>query len=341
MTFRVLGPDGAALGHGKDLAALQAELSPALADLVSAGAGALEHSGLTNWPVLSAESGASPGEIPRSHDQLRDGRIVRGYPALVDEDGSVALRVLTDATAAGSAMWTGTRRLLLIACPPPTRAALAGLSNREKLALAAAPHAGGAELFEDCAAACIDVLIRARGGPPWDSVGFSELLGAVRAELPSRMAGVVFEVVKILTVAQEVDVALAMNRTSPFPMAVADMRAQYDALLGPGFVASSGVDQLKHLPRYLRGISRRLERLPADPARDRARQSTVAQLSREYAEFREALPSARRDDPDVVEIRWLLEELRISLFAQQLGTSGPVSEKRILRAMDDAEARGT
>jgi ATP-dependent helicase HrpA len=150
---------------------------------------------------------------------------------------------------------------------------------------------------------------------------------------------VVADVVSILTVAQDVDTALAAATRGPFAAAVADMRAQYDGLLYPGFVTATGATRLGQLPRYLRGIGRRLERLPADPVRDAARMATVTQLSREYAQFRTALPAARRDDPDVREIRWQFEELRISLFAQALGTPRPVSEKRILAAMDAAESR--
>jgi ATP-dependent helicase HrpA len=161
----------------------------------------------------------------------------------------------------------------------------------------------------------------------------------VRAELPATLRRVVADVVTILTVAQEVDSALAAAARGPFAAAVADMRAQYGGLLYPGFVTATGAARLDQLPRYLRGIARRLDRLPADPARDAARMGTIAQLSREYAQFRAALPPARREDPDVRDIRWQLEELRISLFAQTLGTARPVSEKRILAAMDAAESR--
>jgi ATP-dependent helicase HrpA len=291
----------------------------------------LERTGLRDWPA--------DGAIPTTHEHLRDGQVVRGYPALVDEHGTVALRVLTDPEAARTAMWAGTRRLLLTQVPPPVKAVLGELSNRAKLALAAAPHADGAALFADCADAAVDAILAAHGGPARDAAGFQALVRAVRAELPTGLRAVMTDVVTILTVAQEVDAALAAAARGPFAGAVADMRAQYDGLLHPGFVTAAGAAQLAELPRYLRGIARRLERLPADPARDTARMGTVTQLSREYAQFRDALPATRRQDPDVRDIRWLLEELRVSLFAQTLGTPRPVSEKRILAAMDAAESR--
>ncbi|HEY2832687.1 MAG TPA: ATP-dependent RNA helicase HrpA [Sporichthyaceae bacterium] len=334
-TFRVCDDSGAVLAVGKDLAALRNELEPALQELVAAGTDALERTGLRGWPP----TGAAGGAIPDTHEQLRDGQVVRGYPALVDENGTVALRVLTDAETARAAMWSGTRRLVQTQVPPPIKAVLGELSNPAKLALAAAPHATGATLLADCADAAVDAIMAAHGGPARDAAGFAALVQAVRAELPAGLRRVVANVGTILTVAQEVDTALAAAARGPFAAPVTDMRAQYDGLLFPGFVTATGAAHLGQLPRYLRGIARRLERLPADPVRDEARMGTVTQLSREYAQFRTALPAARRDDPDVRDIRWQLEELRISLFAQTLGTAGPVSEKRILAAMDAAESR--
>ncbi len=330
-TFRILDDAGAVLGTGKDLPALRRELEPDLQALLAAGANALERAGLRGWPGDEV--------LPDSTEYVRDGQVVRGFPALVDEAGVVALRVLTDADAARVAMWAGTRRLLLTEVPAPIKAVLGELSNAAKLALAAAPHANGTALFADCADAATDAILAAHGGPVRDPAAFAGLVRAVRAELPAALRRVVADVVSILTVAQDVDAALAAAARGPFAAAVADMRAQYDGLLYPGFVTATGAAQLGQLPRYLRGIARRLDRLPADPVRDAARMGTITQLAREYAQFRAALPAVRLNDADVRDIRWQLEELRISLFAQTLGTVRPVSEKRILAAMDAAESR--
>jgi ATP-dependent helicase HrpA len=326
MTFRVEDERGRALGEGKDLAALATDLAPRVASMVAAGAAALEQPALSGWPKLT--------ELPLTHEYVHDGRVVAGYPALVDEDGTAALRVLPDPDAARAAMTPGIRRLLLSEVSPPVKQVLARLPNRAKLALAAAPYANGSALFADCADAAVDAIVRDHGGPVRDAAGYAALLAAVRAGLPARFETIVGHVVTILTVAQEVDAALARAPESP---AVTDMRAQYAGLLYPGFVAATGADRLPHLTRYLRGIGRRLDKF--EPDRDTARMATVTQLAREYADFVAALPPSRRRDDDVVAIRWMLEELRISLFAQALGTAYPVSEKRILAAMDAAEAR--
>src|SRR5262249_19140177 len=152
-------------------------------------------------------------------------------------------------------------------------------------------HTNGSALFADCADAAVDAIVRRHGGPTRTAAGYAVLRAAVRAELPTTFEAVVRDVVTILTVAQEVDAALARAAASP---AVADMRAQYAALLHPGFVAEAGADRLPNVARYLRGIGRRLDKF--DPDRDAARMATVAQLAREYAEFVEHLPPARRTD---------------------------------------------
>ncbi len=112
------------------------------------------------------------------------------------------------------------------------------------------------------------------------------------------------------------------------------MREQLFALIKPGFVTATGVSRLDDLPRYLRGIGRRLEKLPANPARDRAWMQTVHDVRTEYDELLGSLPPHRREATDVAEIRWMIEELRISLFAQDLRTPRPVSDVRLYRAMD-------
>jgi ATP-dependent helicase HrpA len=113
------------------------------------------------------------------------------------------------------------------------------------------------------------------------------------------------------------------------------MRTQLVALVRPGFVTATGVPRLRDLPRYLRGIGIRLERLPGNPARDRSWMEQVHEVRAEYDDLLARLPPHRRGSPEVLEVRWMIEELRISLFAQELRTPYPVSPVRIYRALDD------
>ena len=132
------------------------------------------------------------------------------------------------------------------------------------------------------------------------------------------------------TVGARLDVA----RADAVRPAVADMRRQLSRLIFPGFVTAMGYRRLPHLTRYLRGMERRLDKLPENPARDAASMAIARRAEQAYREAVAGLPAARRTDSDVADVRWMLEELRVSLFAQTLGTQAPVSENRILAALD-------
>jgi ATP-dependent helicase HrpA len=112
------------------------------------------------------------------------------------------------------------------------------------------------------------------------------------------------------------------------------MRAQLAALIYPGFIAETGARRLPDLARYLRAISRRLEKAPLDPGRDADRMAVVQRVTDAYQRNTADLPAASRGGPDARAVRWMIEELRVSLFAQSLGTPAPVSEQRILAALD-------
>ena len=117
-------------------------------------------------------------------------------------------------------------------------------------------------------------------------------------------------------------------------LALSDIKAQMSGLVYRGFVTGNGWKRLGDTLRYLHGIERRLEKLPVDPHSDRARMLKVQAMEQARQSWLNKLPATRRHDSDVEEIRWMIEELRISYFAQQLGTPFPISEKRIQQAME-------
>jgi ATP-dependent helicase HrpA len=203
-----------------------------------------------------------------------------------------------------------------------------------KLAMSRHPYPGTDALLEDCAAAAADQLIIDAGGPAWDEAGFARLLEAGRADLAARTADVVALVARALGEAHQVESSLAGTPSPPVRAAFADLRAQLSGLVYRGFVADTGARRLPDLVRYLRGMSRRLEKMPDSLGRDAERMAVIEQVTGDYQQTLADLPPARRGDPDVREVRWMIEELRVSLFAQTLGTSGPVSERRIERALD-------
>jgi ATP-dependent helicase HrpA len=237
-----------------------------------------------------------------------------------------------------SQMWRGTRRLLRLNIPSPMKHLNRNLSNQSKLVLTRNPHGSVAALLEDCVDCAVDTLMARASGPAWDEAGFAVLLERVRSGLNATVLAVLREVENVLRAAHDVEAKLASTRGDALAGSLADMRAQLDGLVHPGFVTGTGYDRLPDLVRYLRGIERRLEKLPGDPARDGERLREVGWLRGEYDAVLAELEPGTEPTAELAEIRWMLEELRISFFAQALRTAYPVSVKRVLRALDAAAA---
>ncbi|MEO6882096.1 MAG: ATP-dependent RNA helicase HrpA, partial [Mycobacteriaceae bacterium] len=321
MTFRVVGADGETVGEGKNLELLRRELAPRVRTAVSAAAAGLERSGLSRWSV---------GELPRTVTHTVGGQTVRGYPALVDDGDSVAVRVLPSAAEQQRASAAGVRRLLLLGVASPNRAVVGGMSNAAKLALGQNPHGSVAALLADCTDAAVDALVVEAGGPVWDEAAFTALSAHVRVNLVPTVAAVLAVVQPLLVAAQSARLAVSGARGE----AARDVAAQLDSLVHPGFVAATGVAHLRDVVRYLTAARRRLEALPASADRDRAGMVVLARVQGELDTLRAALAPERREDPDVTAVGWMVQELRVSLFAQAVGTAQPISEKRIYKAID-------
>jgi ATP-dependent helicase HrpA len=324
--FRIEDERGALVAFGDDLEALRVEVRPRLREELAAAAAPLERSGLRDWTI---------GELPQVVALPGTGQAVRGYPALVDEGDSVGVRVLETPAAQRAAMHAGTRKLLALNAPSPIRHVQGRLSNAAQLALAAAPHGSPRAVLEDATIAALEDLIAAAGGPAWDEPGFVRLRDHVAGDLADRTAQVVGAAVAILEAAREVERRL--DAVAPAPAlapAREDVQRQLGRLVFPGFLAATGARRLPDVERYLRAAARRLERLPQAPAPDLDRMRAIHELEGEYRRRVDALPPGRPLPPELREVRWLLEELRVSHFAQALGTRGQVSAKRIRRLLE-------
>ena len=288
--------------------------------MLSEAAGGITRTGLTSWNF---------GELPKV---FRDGTVV-AYPALADAGATVDVRLFETQDAARAAMWAGTRRLILLGAPSPVKSIAGGLSTRAKLALSHNPHGGVAAMFADCVNCAADYLMAEAGGPAWDREGFERLSASVRVR-PARGDRRGGDPGGGGAAAGPLGRRPAGRELCRPPAARRGRHARAAAgLIYPGFVAATGYRRLPHLTRYLRGIERRLDKLPENPARDAANMAIAQRTEQAWRQAVADLPAARRDQPDVTEVRWMLEELRVSLFAQTLGTQAPVSENRILAAL--------
>lgn len=366
VSFKVVDTQGKALDEGKDLAALQERLAPAtrraIAESLGAtprttapqsrgnskspgrsggnvpassaggnaagsGTGFTEQSGLTEWAF---------GTVQRQVSNTVNGHMVTGYPALVDEGTSVALRVFQTSSEQLEAMRGGVIRLLALRVPAPDRYVLEHLNNTEKLTFSQNPHGSVSALIADCALAAVDKLTPAE--LPWDRASFDALYEQVRAELIDTVFSVTAVVERVLASTRRIEKQLKGTTSLALISALNDVRSQLEQLVFPGFVARTGYKQLSQLPRYLAAIEKRLEKLPGNVQRDGLSMAAVQRLEDDYDDAVSALLPGRRVGAELTQVRWMIEELRVSLFAVELGTAYSVSEKRIRAVLNKALA---
>jgi ATP-dependent helicase HrpA len=333
VTFRILDERGRTLAEGKDLAALKERLKSKLKVTLSDAASGIERTGLRRWDF---------GAVPRTFARERSGLSVRAYPGLSDARDSVAIRLFESEAEQQRGMWEGTRRLLLLNLPSPVKYVLDRQSYQAKLALSNSPHGSAAALFDDCLACAVDKLMADNGGPVWDQEGFASLYDAVRADLHGTVEDTVAKVAEVLAVAHELDGRIRRTSNPAVLPALTDVKAQLAALVFPGFVTATGWARLPDLLRYLRAIERRLDKLASETARDSERMRRLEQVQAAYEQAKEKVARDARAEGSLSvaaeeglrQIRWMIEELRVSYFAQVLGTPGPISDKRILKAIE-------
>ena len=324
MHVTVLGVAGEVLATGDDLDALREQLASQLRRTLAAAAPSLAREGLREWPG---------GRLPRSIEMERDGAQIVGYPALVDTDGTVAVRILATPAEQHAAMRLGTRRLLLLTVASPARAVLDTLPARDKLALARDTDGRAADAVRDSISAAVDALVEEAGGPAWDAESFNLLRDYVAARLAPHAAELLRTAAEIHQLAHEVRDALVGEPPDILRASYDDMRVQLAALVSVDVATRVGSERLGHLPRYLRAMQQRLERLPRDPARDIKLMQRVHDVEDAWHDALDELPTGSAVPTTLADVPWMLQELRVSLFAQQLGTAHPVSEKRILQVV--------
>jgi ATP-dependent helicase HrpA len=343
-TFRVIDERGKPVATGKDLVGLQQRLArktrESVVRVIERAADPIERAGLTTWDV---------DELPRFVDTEQGGRgtgmprtVIRGYPALVDDGrpgdaspGTVSLRVLGTSQEQAHALPGGVRRLLLNGIPSPVSYVQQHLTNAEKLALAASPYPSTKALFDDCLIAVVDAVLHriAPGGQVFMRAEFDAIRDRVSAAVMDSMFETVGLVARTLTAARTVEKALGGRADITLLGALTDAREQLAGLIYRGFVSGTGLDQLRHLPRYLQALAWRLEKLPENPGRDRVWMTEVQTATARFTDAGGSIPLAPHPAPNLVHARWMLEELRVSLFAQHLGTAETVSLQRITKVL--------
>ncbi len=313
--FRVVA-DGAEPVVGRDLAELAGRLAPKVSRTLNAAAAHLTHPGATSWAF---------GELPEAISAP-----MPGYPALVDRITQVGVQVFAEPAPAALAHRNGLRRLLTLTTVDPTRWVVSRMGNATKLALATSPYPSVPALLADARLKVVGELADA-AGELWrvrDGAAFTRLAEAVRTEAAAAMQQAVVAAGEIVGLAGEVHRLLP---EAP-PATREDVSEQLSGLIYPGFVAATPPAAWSRLPTYLRGIQRRLAAAASNPRREADGLAVISDLEDDYARLCARFPKGPLPGP-VAEIGWLLEELRVSLFAQALGTAVPVSAKRVRTAL--------
>jgi len=333
MNFQVIDDKGKSLKQGRDLNQLKAELQGKVkASIKKVAEKGIEQADLTQWDF---------GKLPQGYEKKVANITIKAFPALVDHKSSVAIELFEQEQHAQEAMLKGTSRLILLNIPSPLKYLQEKLPNKAKLGLYFNPFGSINDLLQDCIqGACLSLVQQFseqqnKGQLPREEEQFLQCCNFVRAEIADCVLSAAIKVERALSLRH--DVTKKMKGSVPLNVIQShgDIKQQCEKLVFKGFVSDSGLSKLDDIIRYLQGMLRRLEKLPIDPNQDRLKLIEVNKVNDVYQVI---MGKQRKDKPierDLLTTRWLIEELRISLFAQNLGTSAPISVKRILNHLKD------
>ncbi len=327
ITYRSVDHRNRKLKESKDLFGLKESLKDKVQETLSQVADDdIEQEGLKTW---------SFGTLPERYQQKRGGFEVKAFPALVDNKDSVGIKLFETQEEQQTVMQQGLRRLVLLNVPSPIKYLHANLPNKSKLGLYFNPYGRVLDLIDDCIACGIDKLLEQQGGLVWESEKFEATKEFIRAELGDTVVDVAKQVEEILTTAFSINKRLKGRVDLTMAFALSDIKAQIDGLIFKGFATECGWKRLPDILRYMRAIERRMEKLPIDPNKDRVHILKIESVVSDYKELLNKIPKGQPVPEPVKEIRWMIEELRVSYFAQQLGTPYPVSDKRVRNAINE------
>ncbi len=320
--FRIVDDADTEIATGDSLAALKEELRERARSVVGEASHPLERTGITAWDF---------GELPRRVVIAGPRHEVTAFPALVDEETSVGIRLLATEDEQATSMWEATRRLLILNLRTVDRLLRPILDDdATRLLRNTGPYATRGEWMEDCLEAAVDEIMAERGGPAWDATAFDDLARRVRDDVADRITGIASASLKVLRGLREIERRVPALGAEAFAEAIDDVGEQVRRLIYRGFLTALGGPRIEDVDRYLAAVVIRLDALADRPERDLQSMGIIRDLEAEHDRLVEALGFTAA----LIEIGWMLQELRVSLFAQQLGTRGSVSPARVRRALD-------
>ncbi|WP_430593531.1 ATP-dependent RNA helicase HrpA [Humidisolicoccus flavus] len=333
MNYVVLGGRGKILGSGKSLELLQERFKDQARDsVVKAALAAPSNSGLERDRVDRFDTA-----LPEHVDIRQHGSVVRAFPAYTPNgDGTIGVRLHTSASERDAAQHEAVTRMLIAAVPSPASYVRDHLTGAEKLALGASPYPTTAALFDDIMLAIIDDVLAQRTAPVRSPDDFEAARAAVSERLVERMLAVTSDTAKILASARDADKAIRGSSSLALMATLAEAREHLGTLVHAGFVREAGITRLPRVDVYVRAITHRVSRLAETMHRDRVWAEEIATATAAYTNAGGSFPLAAGAPEHLQQARWMLEELRVSLFAQPLGTAGSISSQRIMKVLRGA-----
>ncbi|MDK8240980.1 ATP-dependent RNA helicase HrpA [Corynebacterium coyleae] len=324
VTYAAIDRRGKIVDHDKDLAALKRRQAGKIKSSVSKAGRQSESESVKKW------TSDTLGAVPETVTTTIDGNEVDAYPALEATKDGVKVTVHPTKAAADASMVTATLTLLLREISVNAQQMTKGLPLRHKVAVDRYPHGGANGLVEDARVSVIRDLMMSHGGPVRTPEEFDALLAEIKPQVSGGVRRAVVNTAPALAAYADISVELDQWEGP----AIDDMRSQLVFYLPRHAITVHGVQHLQHLPRYIDAMRIRLEDMRLDPDRDADRQEVVDGVKRYLADHMKRLPAQRSKTRAYKDILWLIEELRVSLFAQRLGTPRPVSQRRIEKKID-------
>lgn len=327
--FSIIDLDGLELISGRNLTDLKLQMKDQtqkmLTEVTKTKKNTLEKQGLIDWDF---------GTLPAFYEEKQKKYTIKAYPTLIDDKDSVSIKLVDSEEEQQKLNALGLRRLLILNIPSPIKYLHEKLPNKSKLGLYFNSFGHVLTLIDDCVACGVDYLIIQYAKPIHHQDDYQQLLSYVKAHINETVIDIAKQVERILTINFALQQKLKGKIDLNMAFALSDIKQQIGNLIYKGFVSQSQFARLNDIYRYLQAIEKRIEKLYVDPNKDRGLMHVIDQIQAQYQQFVAKLAPIQKENSEVIHIRWMIEELRVNLFAQQLGTPYPISDKRIAQQIE-------
>ena len=329
MTFSIINSNNEEIASGKDLVLLKEQLKnevqKALSTLTTKKVVSIEQSNITDWNF---------GTLPTTYEEKQKNYTVKAYPALIDHQNSVSIELVDNQEEQQKLNKLGLRRLLMLNIPSPIKYLHEKLPNKSKLGLYFNSFGTVLMLIDDCIACAVDELIDKYNQNIQNQDQYQKLLDYTKTNINETVIDIAKQVESILTLHYNINKKLKGRVDLSLAFALSDIKKQLSNLVYKGFVADSGYKRLADVYRYLLAIEKRIEKLMGNVTKDRQSMNIIEEVEKQYEKWVNSLPQIVRSKDSVINIRWMIQELRVNLFAQQLGTPYPISPKRVKQQIE-------